>query len=148
MDTRIGIIQVPVSCQERAKAFYARTLGFHVISEQPLDFMSHAGLRWVQLEPPQGGTTISLVTWHPTMAPGSLTGLTLETDDIEATHRSLAKAGLHISPITLAPWGACIATFRDPDGNHWLLQQPRRTAAASPPSRNEPRSVVRENCMA
>ena len=80
------------------------------------------GQRWVQLAPAAGETSITLVTWFPNMQPGGVTGLVLETDDVEADHAELRSRGVNITPLENAPWGR-FATFTDPDGNGWVLQQ-------------------------
>ena len=112
---QLSLVSVPVSDQERSKAFYRDVLGFQLVREdvQP-------GRHWVQLKPPSGLTGITLVTWFEAMRPGSVHGLTLDTSDIERAHDKLAAAGLDITPIQEAPWGR-FATFADPDGNGWLL---------------------------
>ena len=112
----LSIVSVPVSDQERAKAFYAQVLGFQVIREAEIA----PGRRWVQMKPPSGLAGITLVTWFDAMPPGSLQGLVLDTSDIDRAHEKLKAAGLDIGPVQEASWGRS-ATFRDPDGNGWLL---------------------------
>ena len=116
--TRIAILSVPVSDQQRAKEFYTGVLGFTVVRDNPMG----PDQRWVQLCPPGGGTCITLVTWFTSMPPGSLSGTVLETDAINAAHHQLLEQGLVISALEDAPWGL-YATFDDPDGNGWVLQQ-------------------------
>ena len=116
--TRIAILSVPVSDQQRAMEFYTRILGFTVVRDNPMG----PDQRWVQLCPPGGGTSITLVTWFTSMPPGSLSGTVLETDDIKTDHHRLCEHGLAISALEDAPWGL-YATFNDPDGNGWVLQQ-------------------------
>jgi catechol 2,3-dioxygenase-like lactoylglutathione lyase family enzyme len=117
----LKLVSIPVSDQEAAKRFYCETLGFEVRMDAP--FMS-AG-RWIELAPPGAQTVITLVTWFDAMKPGGVTGLVLETDDIEEDHAVLRGRGLDISAIEAAPWGR-YATFSDPDGNGWVLQQSER----------------------
>ena len=57
------------------------------------------------------------------MPPGSLQGMVLSTKDIVEAYRSLTDKGLTLSPVQSAPWGR-YATFEDPDGNGWVLEQP------------------------
>lgn len=111
----LSLVSVPVTDQQKAKAFYRDVLGFQVIREDDTP-----GRRWVQLKPPSGLTGITLVTWYEAMKPGSLQGLTLDTSDIDRAHRKLIEGGLAISPIQQAPWGQ-FASFADLDGNGWLL---------------------------
>ena len=112
----LSIVSVPVADQERAKAFYRDVLGFTIIREAEVT----PGRRWVQLKPPSGLTCITLVTWFAAMPPGSVQGLVLDTGDIDRAHEKLMAAGLDIGPVQEANWGRS-ATFRDPDGNGWLL---------------------------
>lgn len=115
---RLVIVSVPVSDQDRAKAFYVDTLGFQLRRDNPLG----DGLRWVEVAPEGAQTAISLVTWFPTMPPGSVKGLVIGTDDVNAAYRELAARGVPFhGPIQDAPWGR-YATFDDPDGNGWVLQ--------------------------
>jgi uncharacterized glyoxalase superfamily protein PhnB len=48
--------------------------------------------------------------------------MVIDTDDIDTTYAELTAKGLAISAIEAAPW-ARFATFSDPDGNGWVLQQ-------------------------
>jgi catechol 2,3-dioxygenase-like lactoylglutathione lyase family enzyme len=124
---RLAIVSVPVSDQDRAKAFYTDVLGFVVGRDSP--FRDNA--RWIEVKPTTDSTlTITLVTWFPSMPPGSLRGLVLLADDLDATYATLQKRGLATATaIQSAPWGR-YATFSDPDGNGWVLQEARHLAAA------------------
>jgi uncharacterized glyoxalase superfamily protein PhnB len=117
--THLQVVSVPVGDQDRAKAFYTEVLGFEVKG----DMAYGSDQRWVELAPPGAPTSITLVTWFPSMAPGSLKGLVLNTDDIHATYDELAARGLtwH-GPIQDEFWGT-FATFDDPDGNGWVVAQ-------------------------
>jgi hypothetical protein len=64
-----------------------------------------------------------LVTWFPQMPAGSVQGIVLATDDIASAHAELKKRGLSISDLDKQPYDN-EATFSDPDGNGWVLQQP------------------------
>src|SRR5512136_466894 len=114
----LRIVSIPVTDQDAARRFYQEVLGFEVRMDAP--FMP--GARWLELAPTGAQTTITLVTWFKNMPPGGVTGLVLETDDIQGDHTGLRDRGLEISPIESAPWGR-YATFSDPDGNGWVLQQ-------------------------
>ncbi len=116
----IEIVSVPVSDQQRAKEFYERTLGFKLISDERFD----QGMRWVQLEPPGGGTNITLVTWFENMRPGSLGGMVIACEDVDAAYEELRGRGARFNgPPEDMPWGR-FAGLQDPDGNGWLLRQP------------------------
>lgn len=120
--TYLEVVSVPVSDQDRAKAFYMDVLGFELRSDQSMGEQ----MRWVQLAPPGGSASITLVTWFPTMPAGSLKGLVLATEDIRATYAELAARGLRWNgEIEEAFWGT-FATFDDPDGNGWVVAQARR----------------------
>ncbi|MBV8933092.1 MAG: VOC family protein [Kutzneria sp.] len=115
---KIKVVSVPVSDQDRAKEFYVEKLGFGVVFDNP----HGPDKRWVMLTPPGGGTAITLVTWFPTMPPGSMKGLVYEVDDVDAVHAELSGKGLAVSAVETAPWGRH-ATLDDPDGNGIVLQE-------------------------
>lgn len=119
---RLAIVSVPVSDQDRAKRFYIGVLGFVEGRDSP--FRENA--RWIEVKPTTGSAlTITLVTWFPSMPPGSLRGLVLLADDLDATYETLRNRGLSsATEIQVAPWGR-YATFSDPDGNGWVLQEAR-----------------------
>jgi catechol 2,3-dioxygenase-like lactoylglutathione lyase family enzyme len=117
----VDIVSVPVADQARAKAFYADTLGFAVREDADLG----EGRRWVELCPPGGGASISLVDWFDAMPPGSLRGLVLGTIDAHAAFDELRSRGVVFAEDAVedAAWGRW-ATFTDPDGNGWVLVGP------------------------
>jgi catechol 2,3-dioxygenase-like lactoylglutathione lyase family enzyme len=119
--TSLQVVSVPVTDQDRAKAFYADVLGFTVQMDRGF---ADGSMRWVMLRPPGGGTAITLVTWFESMPAGSLTGAVLGCDDLEQTLAELTSRGLAFAEdeIQEAPWGRW-KTFADPDGNSWILQQ-------------------------
>lgn len=116
---RIDVVSVPVSDQEAAKAFYTEQLGFELISE------SHFGdeLHWIQVGPRGGEASLTLVTWFDSMAPGTLRGLVIETDDIEADYQKLSARGVRFSGPPAQQAGGVFAQFSDPDGNQFSLRQ-------------------------
>jgi catechol 2,3-dioxygenase-like lactoylglutathione lyase family enzyme len=122
MDWKLELVVVPVSDVDRAKAFYRDQLGFnadhdHVVSDE---------LRFVQLTPPGSGCSIALGKGLSDTAPGSLKGVQLVVDDIEAAHNQLRDRGVAVSDVKDFPWGRFVF-FHDPDGNAWSVQQiPRR----------------------
>lgn len=114
------IISVPVSDQQRSKAFYRDVLGFTLVRESPMG----PGMSWIQLAPAGQGVTITLVTWLDQMKPGGLQGVMVNTDDIDAECETLRSRGLEgLTEIKQEPWGR-YAMFNDPDGNGWILRQP------------------------
>lgn len=118
MDFKLELIPVPVSDVDRAKAFYAEKAGFNVDN----DVTVKEGLRFVQLTPPGSGCSISIGEGLTEMEPGSLGGLQLVVDDIEAARAELVGRGLEVTDIQDFPWGRFVF-FSDPDGNGWAVQQ-------------------------
>ncbi len=115
---QLKIISIPVKDQQESKAFYRDILGFSVMKEEQMG----PEMTWLHMEPPEGGAGIALVTWYPQMRPGSVHGLVLETEDIDALHDRLNGRGLPVSAISSANWGR-YAMFSDIDGNGWILTQ-------------------------
>ena len=119
MDFRLELIAVPVSDVDRAKAFYTEQAGFnadhdHRVSDE---------MRFVQLTPPGSACSIAIGTGIGIdVAPGSVQGLQLVVDDIEAAHAELAGRGVEVGDVQDFPWGRFVF-FRDPDGNGWAVQQ-------------------------
>jgi catechol 2,3-dioxygenase-like lactoylglutathione lyase family enzyme len=118
MDWKLELVAVPVSDVDRAKRFYTEQLGFnadhdHKISDE---------LRFVQLTPPGSACSIALGVGVTDAAPGSVTGLQVVVDDIEAAHAHLADRGVEVSEVQDFPWGRFVF-FADPDGNRWAVQQ-------------------------
>ena len=135
MDWTLELVVVPVSDIDRAKAFYTDQLGFR------LDVDHSAGdFRVVQLSPPGSACSIALLR-NTEMAPGSLHGLHLIVSDIEAARAQLVEHGVDASePFHFGEGGQTpgsprnrgnyetFFTFKDPDGNTWLVQHVDRTA--------------------
>ena len=117
--THLQLISLPVADQDRSRDFYVNVLGFDLVRD------NHMGpaRRWVQVAPKGAATSITLVTWFPTMPPGSVKGTVLETDDLDGDVAALTAAGLRIEGgIQQQPWGRFV-TFDDPDGNGIVLQE-------------------------
>lgn len=123
MEFRLELVAVPVSDVDRAKAFYVDRVGFvadhdHRVSEQ---------VRFVQLTPPGSACSIALGEGIVDTPPGSVQGLQMVVDDIEAARAELAGRGVQVSEVQRLPWGG-FAFFADPDGNGWAVQElPPRT---------------------
>jgi predicted enzyme related to lactoylglutathione lyase len=118
MDWKLELVAVPVSDVDRAKAFYADTVGFtvdhdHRVSDQ---------IRFVQLTPPGSACSIALGTGLLETAPGSAQGLQLVVPDIEAARAELVARGVEVGDIQRMPWGVFVF-FSDPDGNGWAVQE-------------------------
>ena len=143
MDLKLEVVVVPVSDVDRAKAFYQGALGFR----EDVDVTGNDGYRIVHLTPP--GSPCSIVIGKGvTKAPsGSLDRALLAVDDIDAARRELLARGVEVSEVfhdasgglgggwydTVAARAAgrdpqnrsygSYASFSDPDGNVWLLQE-------------------------
>ncbi len=118
MDWKIELLALPVSDVDRAKAFYSEQVGFavdhdHVISDD---------LRFVQLTPPGSGCSIAIGVGVTDLTPGSIKGVQIVVDDIEAAHSHLLDRGVEVSEVQEYPWGRFVF-FDDPDGNGWAVQQ-------------------------
>jgi catechol 2,3-dioxygenase-like lactoylglutathione lyase family enzyme len=141
VDMKLEVVVVPVADVDRAKDFYQR-LGWRLDADFPFD----NGFRVVQFSPPGSGCAIQFGTNITSAAPGSAEGLYLVVPDIGAARKELAALGAKVSEVFHAgtpgaqfqPDGATgrvsgpapdhasygsFATFSDPDGNGWLLQE-------------------------
>jgi predicted enzyme related to lactoylglutathione lyase len=131
MNYRIEAITLPVSDVDRAKAFYEQ-VGFTL----DLDSEVGPGMRVVQFTPVGSDCSITFGTGFPQSEPGSYVNTYLVVADIEAAHRDLKDRGVPVSDIfhyaeagqTPGPHPnrgdyESYATFDDPDGNSWLLQE-------------------------
>jgi len=138
MDWKLELIVVPVADQDRAKAFYVDTLGWPlIVDHQAGDF------RVVQVVPPGSDCAIALMR-NPDAA-GSVQGLHLVVDDIEAAHAELVGRGVEAGePFHVGQDGrqgpgvdperrsySTFLPFSDPDGTGWLVQEVRRTVASA-----------------
>lgn len=118
MQMKLELVAIPVSDVDRAKAFYVDKLGFnpdhdHKVSED---------LRFVQLTPEGSACSIVIGAGITGATPGSVEGVQMVVEDIDAVHAELTSRGVEISEIQDMPWGSFIF-FADPDGNRWALQQ-------------------------
>ncbi len=131
-DMRLEVVVIPVSDVDRAKRFYG-DLGWRLDA----DFVVGDAFRVVQFTPPGSPCSIHFGTGITSAVPGSARGLYLVVSDIEAAHAELAARGVDVSEVFHhwvgeAPSSgrdptrrsyASYATFSDPDGNDWLLQE-------------------------
>src|SRR4051794_20705433 len=99
MPTKTGInkvanVVVPVADQEKALAFYVDTLGFTKIVDAPFG----PGMRWMEVAVEGESTTIAPPPppQDGTPAGDRQTGITLQTDDIDALHGQLKSAGVDV----------------------------------------------------
>jgi len=139
VDYKLEVIVLPVSDVDRASAFYQR-LGWRLDADVTTD----PKFRVVQLTPPGSPASIIFGTGLTNAVPGSSQGLHLVVDDIEAAHDELAGKGVDISEVFHDAGGvfhhagtdgrvagpdpkrssySSFASFSDPDGNGWVLQE-------------------------
>jgi catechol 2,3-dioxygenase-like lactoylglutathione lyase family enzyme len=116
--TQVQVLSIPVSDQDRARDFYVNTLGLELVADTTMD-----GQRWLQVAPKGATTSITLVTWFPSMPAGSLKGLVLQTADVDGDAERLRAAGVEVADAQDAPWGRFV-TLDDPDGNGLILSGP------------------------
>jgi len=121
MDMKLELVPVPVSDVDRAKAFYVEKVGFHA----DLDVRPGDTVRVVQLTPPGSACSIVIGTGLPSieMQSGSLRGLHLVVADINKAREALAGRGVEVSEVDEHERGVKYASFSDPDGNTWALQE-------------------------
>jgi len=118
MDWKLELVAIPVSDVERAKAFYADNVGFHLDHDHTVS----PELRFIQFTPPGSACSIALGTGLLETPPGSAQGLQLVVGDIEAARAELVSRGVEVSPVQDFAWGRFVF-FSDPDGNRWSVQQ-------------------------
>lgn len=141
VDLKFEAVVIGVSDADRAKEFYL-SLGWRLDA----DFGFDNGFRVVQFTPPGSGCSVQFGTHITTAAPGSAQGLYLIVSDIQTARDELISRGAAVSEVfhpgspgaQFQPDGAAgrlsgsapdrasystFATFLDPDGNGWLLQE-------------------------
>jgi catechol 2,3-dioxygenase-like lactoylglutathione lyase family enzyme len=160
VDMKLEVLVIPVSDVDRAKDFYA-LLGWRLDA----DVATGDDFRLIQLTPPGSGCSVQFGTNLTSAAPGSLQSTYLIVADIATMRDNLAKNGVEVTEVFHCETGfACrfggadapgrasgpgpddgsyssFASFSDPDGNTWLLQEvttrlpgridPARTSFAS-----------------
>jgi catechol 2,3-dioxygenase-like lactoylglutathione lyase family enzyme len=139
MDMKLEVVVVPVADVDRAKQFY-ESAGFRL----DIDYVGDDGFRVVQLTPPGSQASIIIGSEITAAKPGSLEGLQLVVTDIEAARNELTARGVAVGEVfhdrggvfhhigsecrAVGPdpergdYGSW-ASFSDPDGNGWLLQE-------------------------
>ena len=143
IDMKFEIVVIPVADVARARAFYA-SLGWRLDA----DFDDRKGFRLIQFTPPGSSCSVIFGTNVTPAAPGAAQGLYLVVPDIEAARAELQSRGVELSETFHSPgvyagpdepylFGRVraggpdpargsyrsFASFRDPDGNGWLLQE-------------------------
>ena len=133
VDLKLEVVVIPVSDVDRAKRFYER-LGWRLDA----DFAAGENWRVVQFTPPGSPCSIHFGKGVTPAGPGSFKNLYLVVSDMEAARRELIGRGADVSPaFHFTGFGAppspgphpsggsymTFASFSDPDGNTWLLQE-------------------------
>jgi catechol 2,3-dioxygenase-like lactoylglutathione lyase family enzyme len=131
MDMRIEVVILPVNDVHQSKDFYERA-GFVCDT----DHQPNEHFRIVQLTPPGSPCSIIVGKGIPQGEPGSVQGTYLVVEDLPAAVEELSGRGIDVGePFHFGPGGqttgldpnrtpyASMATFSDPDGNTWLLQE-------------------------
>ena len=139
MDTKLEVVMLPVADVDRAKNFYKR-LGWR----EDADIARGEDFREVQMTPPGSSCSVIFGTGITTAAPGSAQGLHLVVTDINAARAELAGRGAEMSEVFHDAGGVfhhagtkdrvagpapnhnsygSFASFSDPDGNGWFLQE-------------------------
>jgi catechol 2,3-dioxygenase-like lactoylglutathione lyase family enzyme len=138
-DLKLEVVVLPVSDVDRAKSFY-QGLGWRLDA----DFTAGDGLRVVQLTPPGSQASVIFGTGITSAEPGSIDALQLTVSDIDAARAELIARGADVSEVfhdaggvfhhagteareagpapERADYGS-FASFSDPDGNGWMLQE-------------------------
>jgi catechol 2,3-dioxygenase-like lactoylglutathione lyase family enzyme len=134
VDLKLEVVAIPVSDVDRAKRFYGETLGWRLDGE----FVVGNDFRALQYTPPGSPASIHFGKGVTPAAPGSARGLFLVVSDIVAARAELVDRGVTISEVfhTAGPGRPPVggpdpqrrsyfsyASFEDPDGNAWLLQE-------------------------
>jgi catechol 2,3-dioxygenase-like lactoylglutathione lyase family enzyme len=141
MEMKLEVVVLPVSDVDKAKDFY-ETLGFQL----DIDHVSSDDFRVVQLTPPGSGCSIIIGNGLTLAEPGSAQGLYLIVSDIEAARAELVGRGVEVGEVFHDAGGlfhhagtiervpgpipghrskGSFASFDDPDGNGWFLQEVR-----------------------
>jgi catechol 2,3-dioxygenase-like lactoylglutathione lyase family enzyme len=139
IDMKLEVVTLPVSDVDRAKRFY-QSLGWRLDA----DIVFSDEIRAVQFTPPRSNASISFGKGLTTAEPGSAQRFELVVSDIEAARDDLIRRGVEVSELFHRGESGLLpgpdperrsyltyASFSDPDGNGWLLQEVRDR----PPSR-------------
>jgi catechol 2,3-dioxygenase-like lactoylglutathione lyase family enzyme len=134
VDLKLEVVVIPVADVDRAKQFYG-SLGWRLDADFPIS----DELRVVQFTPPGSGCSIQFGTGVTSAQPGSARNLLLVVSDIEAARDALIGSGVGVGEVShgnrFSDEGRLsgpdpehgsyrtFATFSDPDGNGWVLQE-------------------------
>ena len=131
-DMKLEVVTLPVSDVDRAKRFY-ESLGWRLDA----DIAVGDAFRAVQLTPPHSPCSIAFGKGLTTGEPGSVKRLILAVDDVDVARESVSRCDVEVSEVFHLDGGRVpgrdpqgrsyqsYASFSDPDGNEWLLQEIR-----------------------
>jgi catechol 2,3-dioxygenase-like lactoylglutathione lyase family enzyme len=129
MDLKLEVVPIPVSDVDAAKAFYTEQVGFGLDH----DIRPGEGMRVVQMTPPGSACSVVIGEGLPLGEPGSVKGVQLVVEDIDAVRELLAARGVGVGDVQqLGPEGSPgsrFLFFEDPDGNVWAVQELKRSSA-------------------
>jgi len=139
MDMKLEVLIIPVSDVDRAKAFYQK-LGFRL----DIDYVANESFRVLQFTPPNSEASIIFGKGVTSAKPGSIDQLVLAVSGVDAARNDLISRGINVSEVFHYAGGPfnysvknprvvgpdpegrsyySFASFEDPDGNRWLLQE-------------------------
>jgi catechol 2,3-dioxygenase-like lactoylglutathione lyase family enzyme len=139
MNMKLEVVIVPVSDVDRAKAFYEKA-GFRL----DIDYVANESFRVLQFTPPNSEASIIFGKGVTSATPGSIDQLVLAVSDVDAARNDLISRGVAVSEVfhfAAGPFNYSVknsrvagrdpegrsyysfASFADPDGNAWLLQE-------------------------
>jgi catechol 2,3-dioxygenase-like lactoylglutathione lyase family enzyme len=129
MEMRLEVVPIPVSDVDAAKAFYTERVGFRLDH----DISPNAGMRVVQMTPAGSACSVVIGEGLPLGEPGSVKGVQLVVEDVDAVREALAGRGVPVGEVQqMGPEGtpgSRYAFFEDPDGNLWAVQEYKRSPA-------------------
>jgi len=124
--SQVANVIIPVDDQDRMLGFYTETLGLEKRADVP--FGDEADGRWIEVVPSGSETPIALCPPGPkNEAGGKDTGITLQTEDIDAYHARLSERGVDVDP-EVSRMGEPVPPlfwFRDPEGNQLMVVEVR-----------------------
>jgi catechol 2,3-dioxygenase-like lactoylglutathione lyase family enzyme len=140
LDMKLEVVVIPVSDVDRAKEFYTK-LGWRLDADR----VSESGFRLIQFTPPGSSSSIQFGLNLTSATPGSAQNFLLAVSDIQASHAQLIARGIDASEVFHCDVGtncrfpgvgnrvnglhpealsySSFVSFKDPDGNRWLLQE-------------------------
>jgi catechol 2,3-dioxygenase-like lactoylglutathione lyase family enzyme len=123
MDLKIEVVPMPVTDVDAAKKFYVEQVGFNLDH----DVEPTPEMRVVQMTPPGSACSVVIGVGLPLGEPGSVKGVQITVDDIDAVREAMAGRGVPITEVQqLGPEGtpgSRFCFFSDPDGNGWAVQE-------------------------